>query len=90
MEPIRVVLLPGSVLPAQAAYGALIAALGPDVVPVAKDLELYDGDEPPPGWSLDTEIKGQLGTYTDPKGPDLARDLAGMLDQDLQAARGTR
>jgi hypothetical protein len=29
------------------------------------------------------EIKGQLGTYTDPKGSDLARDLAGMLDQDL-------
>jgi len=38
----------------------------------------------------DAEIKGQLGTYTDPKGPDLARDLAGMLDQDLQAARGMR
>jgi hypothetical protein len=36
----------------------------------------------------DAELKGQLGTYTDPKGADLARDLAGMLDQDLQAARG--
>jgi len=35
----------------------------------------------------DAELKGQLGTYTDPKGADLARDLAGMLDQDLQAAR---
>ncbi|MDE1177047.1 MAG: hypothetical protein PW789_10640 [Edaphobacter sp.] len=35
----------------------------------------------------DAEIKGQLGTYTDPKGADLARDLAGMLDQDLQAVR---
>jgi hypothetical protein len=35
----------------------------------------------------DAEIKGQLGTYTDPKGADLARDLAGMLDQDLQAFR---
>jgi hypothetical protein len=32
----------------------------------------------------DAELKGQLGTYTDPKGVDLARDLAGMLDQDLQ------
>lgn len=60
MEPIRVVLLPGSVLPAQPAYGALIEALGPDVDAVAKDLELYDGDEPPPGWSLDTEIDGVL------------------------------
>jgi hypothetical protein len=36
----------------------------------------------------DAELKGQLGTYTDPKGVDLARDLAGMLDQDLQAFRG--
>ncbi|MGO4583205.1 alpha/beta fold hydrolase [Arthrobacter sp. 2RAF6] len=60
MEPIRVVLLPGSVLPAQPAYGALIEALGPDVDAVAKDLELYNGDEPPPGWSLDTEIEGVL------------------------------
>lgn len=38
----------------------------------------------------DAEIKGQLGTYTDPKGADLARDLAGMLDQDLQTVRGAR
>jgi hypothetical protein len=34
------------------------------------------------------ELKGQLGTYTDPKGSDLARDLARMLDQDLQPLRG--
>ncbi|WP_260703419.1 hypothetical protein [Edaphobacter flagellatus] len=38
----------------------------------------------------DAELKGQLGTYTDPKGADLARDLAGMMDQDLQAARAGR
>ncbi|MBS1800373.1 MAG: hypothetical protein JSS95_11140 [Acidobacteria bacterium] len=38
----------------------------------------------------DAELKGQLGTYTDPKGADLARDLAGMLDQDLQTARSGR
>ena len=38
----------------------------------------------------DAEIKGQLGTYTDPKGADLGRDLAGMLDQDLQSVRGAR
>src|SRR5215469_5239259 len=35
----------------------------------------------------DAELKGQLGTYTDPKGVDLARDLAGMLDKDLQEAK---
>lgn len=60
MGPIRVILLPGSVLPAQTAYGALIEALGPDVDAVAKDLELYAGDTPPPGWSLDTEADGVL------------------------------
>jgi len=42
-------------------------------------------DEP---RKADAELKGQLGTYTDPKGADLARDLAGMLDQDLQSVRG--
>jgi hypothetical protein len=35
----------------------------------------------------DAELKGQLGTYTDPKGVDLATDLARMLGQDLQAVR---
>ena len=60
MGPIRVILLPGAVLPAQPAYGELIEALGPDVQAVAKDLELYASDEPPPGWSLDTEVDGIL------------------------------
>lgn len=60
MGPIRVILLPGAVLPAPLAYGALLEALGPDVQAVAKDLELYAGDKPPPGWSLDTEIAGVL------------------------------
>lgn len=41
------------------------------------------------GKTTDVELKQQLGTYTDPKGPDLARDLAGMMDQDLQALRKT-
>jgi hypothetical protein len=31
----------------------------------------------------EVELKGQLGTYTDPKGTDLANDLARMLKQDL-------
>ena len=42
------------------------------------------------GRKTAVELKGQLGTYTDPKGIDLARDLAGMLDQDLQPLRATR
>ena len=58
MEPFRVILLPGSVLPADLAYRALIQALGPEVQAVAKDLELYKTDEPPADWTLDTEVDG--------------------------------
>ncbi|MGY3564434.1 alpha/beta fold hydrolase [Sinomonas sp. RB5] len=58
----RVLLLPGSVLPAALAYGALITALrdrlGDAVQPVAKDLEVYAGPTPPAGYSLDTEVAG--------------------------------
>jgi len=36
----------------------------------------------------DAEIKGQLGTFTDPRGVDLASHLAHMLGQDLQSMRG--
>jgi pimeloyl-ACP methyl ester carboxylesterase len=54
----RVVLLPGGILPADLAYGALIDALGDEVEAVAKDLELYTGDEPPVDYSLDDEVTG--------------------------------
>jgi hypothetical protein len=39
------------------------------------------------GKKSDAELKGTLGTYSDAKGPDLAKDLAGMLDQDLRPLR---
>jgi hypothetical protein len=39
------------------------------------------------GKKIDVELKGTLGTYTDSKGPDLAKDLAGMMDQDLRPLR---
>jgi pimeloyl-ACP methyl ester carboxylesterase len=55
-----VILLPGAVLPAELAYGALVDVLGGDVEAVAKDLELYAGDEPPAGYGLDTEVAGVL------------------------------
>lgn len=54
----RVILLPGGVLPADLAYGALVEALGDGVEAVAKDLELYAGDEPPPDFGLDHEVAG--------------------------------
>jgi pimeloyl-ACP methyl ester carboxylesterase len=56
----RAILLPGSVLPAEPAYAALVEALGADADAVAKDLEVYAGAEPPAGYSLDDEIAGVL------------------------------
>jgi pimeloyl-ACP methyl ester carboxylesterase len=54
----RVILLPGAILPAELAYGALIEKLENGVEAVAKDLELYAGDELPSNYSLDTEVAG--------------------------------
>jgi pimeloyl-ACP methyl ester carboxylesterase len=54
------ILLPGAILPAEPAYAALREALGDDARAVAKDLEVYAGDSPPPGYSLATEIDGVL------------------------------
>jgi pimeloyl-ACP methyl ester carboxylesterase len=55
-----VVLLPGSVLPAAPAYGALLEVLGERVDAVAKDLEVYSGERPPPDFGLEVEIEGIL------------------------------
>jgi pimeloyl-ACP methyl ester carboxylesterase len=60
LSKFRVILLPGIVLPAELAYGALIAALGPDVEAVAKDLEVYATPDPPEDYSLELEIAGVL------------------------------
>jgi len=57
---VRVMLLPGIVLPAELAYAALIAAIGPDVEAVAKDLEVYATLEPPDDYGLDSEVAGAL------------------------------
>ena len=39
------------------------------------------------GKKTDVELKGTLGTFSNAKGPNLAKDLAGMLDQDIQPLR---
>ena len=41
MPPFRVMLLPGSVLPGNLAYGSLVAALGSTTDAVVKELEVY-------------------------------------------------
>src|SRR6266849_2315312 len=56
----RAIFLPGSVLPAELAYGALLAALGPGTHAVARELEVYADAEPPSDYSLDTEVAGVL------------------------------
>lgn len=55
-----VLLLPGGVLPADPAYAALLHALGARVDAVAKDLEVYAGEQPPSDFSLDVEVDGIL------------------------------
>lgn len=39
------------------------------------------------GKKTEVELKGTLGTYSNAKGPGLAKDLAAMMDQDLQSLR---
>lgn len=62
VTPHRVVLLPGGVVPAEPAYSALLDVLGERVDAVAKDLEVYAGEEPPPDFSLATEVEGIVRT----------------------------
>ncbi len=60
-----VILLPGGVMPAQLAYGALVEELGGDVDAVAKELEIYSGPEPPPGYTLRNQTDGILRSAED-------------------------
>ena len=60
MSAVRVILLPGIVLPAELAYGDLVAALGPEVEAVPKELAVYATPEPPEDFGLEAEIAGVL------------------------------
>ena len=60
MPQYRVILLPGSVLPAELAYGGLLSALGSNVDALAKELEVYAASEPPLDDTLDVEVDGVL------------------------------
>lgn len=57
-RPWPLILLPGSVMPADPAYTALLAELGPAVDARPKELELYAGAAPPADYSLATEVAG--------------------------------
>lgn len=60
MAPHRVILVPGSMLPAELAYGPLAAALGSEAEAVAKELEVYATEEAPRDYTLDFEVAGVL------------------------------
>jgi len=57
-HPWQVILLPGGVMPAGPAYGALLAELEPEVDARPKELEVYAAAAPPPKYSLATEVAG--------------------------------
>ncbi|WP_432478459.1 alpha/beta fold hydrolase [Nocardioides sp. GXQ0305] len=65
----RVLLLPGIVMPAAAAYAELLAELGDDVDAVAEDLAVYASDSPPTDYSLDLEVE-EVRATTDARGWD--------------------
>jgi pimeloyl-ACP methyl ester carboxylesterase len=58
----QAILLPGGVMPAELAYGALLAVLGDHVQAVAKELEIYADAAPPAGYTLQHETDGILRT----------------------------
>lgn len=56
-----VILLPGIVAPAALRYSPLLDRLG-GVDAIAKDLEVYAGDEPPSDYGIQTEVAGIAAT----------------------------
>ena len=52
-------------MPAADAFADLLAELGSEVDAIAKELEVYATDAPPPGYSLDLEVAGVLAAADD-------------------------
>jgi pimeloyl-ACP methyl ester carboxylesterase len=55
---LSVVFVPGGIMPASLSYGPLLGVLGDEIQAVAKDLEVYAGDVPPPNFGLGLEVEG--------------------------------
>lgn len=62
---VPVVMLPGAGLPAALTYADLLPALGADVRPVLKDLELFADEQPPNPYSLDLEVEALAAAADD-------------------------
>jgi pimeloyl-ACP methyl ester carboxylesterase len=56
-----VIFLPGIVAPAAVRYAPLLEHLD-GIHAIPKELEVYAGDEPPPGYAIETEIAGITAT----------------------------
>ncbi len=69
IERPNVILLPGGVTPAAISYEPLLRVLGEEVNPIAKDLELYAGEQPPANYGLELEVEG-LSRLADASGLD--------------------
>jgi pimeloyl-ACP methyl ester carboxylesterase len=52
-----VMFVPGGVMPGELSYAALLRALGDQVHPIVKDLEVYAADTPPADYGLDVEVE---------------------------------
>ncbi|GAC1645663.1 MAG: hypothetical protein NVS9B11_17030 [Candidatus Dormibacteraceae bacterium] len=61
---IHVIALPGGVMPAAVRYQHLASALGDEITFHFKDLEVYAGEEPPPGYGIELEVKA-LARFAD-------------------------
>jgi pimeloyl-ACP methyl ester carboxylesterase len=60
MPPFHVILIPGSVLPGDLAYGSLVTALGSTTAGLVKELEVYATSEAPADYTLELEVGGVL------------------------------
>lgn len=66
MKP-QVICAPGGVAPAAQRYAPLAASVGDAAQLHLKDLEVYRGEKPPPGYSVDTELAA-LDEFADAAG----------------------
>lgn len=57
-EKPHVIFVPGGIMPSELAYGPLLKVIGGEIQPIAKELEVYATDVPPPNFGLDVEVEG--------------------------------
>lgn len=55
-DPLPVVFLPGGVTPVALSYAPVLKVLGDEIAPLLRDLEVYEGDAPPAGYSIPMEV----------------------------------